>query len=143
MAIEIHRYLFAAACAIGLSGPACAQTTPASQLTDLQAQIPVLKAQAQIAKLRAEINAAGSPGLTRMGSGSINAAPGASPGAPAWRVMEINGFGGQYSATLIDNEGQAHDVTPGLVLPDGWRVASIAPHTVVLIDGAKHRTLEF
>jgi type IV pilus biogenesis protein PilP len=145
---------------IAHSVQASAQTTPAAQLSSLQAQIPVLKAQAEIAKLKAEIADAGKPQSTTTVQPGYPGMPmaGAAQGygvptlrgvhagdadASSWRVTEISGFNGRYSALLIDGDGRAHEVAPGVALPGGWRVTTIAPHTVVLAKGAVRRTLEF
>lgn len=145
---------------IAHSGQASAQTTPAAQLSSLQAQIPVLKAQAEIAKLKAEIADAGKPqsatsvqpgypGMPMAGTAQGYGARtprGVRAGdadASSWRVTEISGFNGRYTALLIDGDGRAHEVAPGFALPGGWHVATIAPHTVVLAKGAVRRTLEF
>jgi type IV pilus biogenesis protein PilP len=162
MSSEFRRLMaVVAACGcIAHSGQASAQTTPAAQLSSLQAQIPVLKAQAEIAKLKAEIADAGKPqstntmqpgypGMPMAGTAQGYGAPafrGAHAGdadAPSWRVTEISGFNGRYTALLIDGDGRAHEVAPGFALPGGWHVAKIAPHTVVLAKGAMRRTLEF
>lgn len=164
MSSEFRRLMFAAACGcFAYVGPASAQTTPAGQLSSLQAQIPVLKAQVEIAKLQAEIVGAGKPQATTTaqpgflgmpmpgaaqgyGATVLRGAPAdhaSDAGASSWRVTEINGFNGRYTALLIDGDGLAHDVAPGVALPGGWRVATIAPHTVVLAKGAVRRTLEF
>ena len=145
---------------IACSGQAGAQTTPAAQLSSLQAQIPVLKAQAEIAKLKAEIADAGKPQSTNTmqpgfpgmpmagaaqgyGAPAFHGAHADDAGASSWRLTEISGFNGRYTALLIDGNGRAHEVAPGFALPGGWRVATIAPHTVVLTKGAVRRTLEF
>lgn len=162
MSSEFRRLMaVVAACGcIAHSGQASAQTTPAAQLSSLQAQIPVLKAQAEIAKLKAEIADAGKPqstntmqpgfpGMPMAGAAQGYGAPtlrgvrGGDADASSWRVTEISGFNGRYTALLIDGDGRAHEVAPGFALPGGWYVATIAPHTVVLAKGAVRRTLEF
>lgn len=162
MSSEFRRLMaVVAACGcIAHSGQASAQTTPAAQLSSLQAQIPVLKAQVEIAKLKAEIADAGKPQSTSSMQPGFPGMPmagaaqgyGALPlrraraddaGASSWRVTEISGFNGRYTALLIDGSGRTHEVAQGLALPGGWHVATIAPHTVVLAKGAVRRTLEF
>ncbi|MHB1669378.1 MAG: type IV pilus biogenesis protein PilP [Thiomonas sp.] len=126
----------------------------------MQAQIPVLKAQAEIAKLKAEIADAGKPRSTTAaqpgfpgmpmagaaqgyGAPTLRGAHADDAGASSWRVTEISGFNGRYTALLVDGNGRAHEVAPGVALPGGWHVATIAPHTVVLAKGGVRRTLEF
>lgn len=143
-----------------------AASTPAGQLSSLQAQIPVLKAQAEIAKLKAEIADAGKsksgtpgmpgapgvpgqgfmpgmPGYAGMPPAAVSATPAPATDAASWRITEINGFNGQYTAVLVDGAGHAHDIAPGIVLPGDWRVAEIAPRTVVLTKGEARRVLGF
>lgn len=163
-------FLFAAFAGLATAASAQAQTlpivapsaasTPAEQLSVLQAQIPVLKAQAEIAKLKAEIADAGKskseiPGAPGVYSGAPGmpgsyagmkiapVAPAPALDAASWRITEISGFDGRYTAVLVDGAGHAHDVAPGIVLPGGWRVAEIAPRTVVLTNGKARRTLGF
>lgn len=62
------------------------------------------------------------------------------PVAASLRLMSVLGIGGSYQATVVDH-GVDCIVHTGSTLSDGWHVERIAPSSVELVRGRRHRVL--
>ena len=146
LSFNAYAALPASADAGGAALPMVAASSPASQLTTLQAQIPVLKAQAEIAKLKEQIAHPSGSGQSGGPAGSFG--PGAGNPKPSFgavapreqypvrhkpepqtpTVLSITGYNGHLQA-IVNIAGQRHIVAPGQQI-DGWVVHQITSATV-------------
>ncbi|MEY2152288.1 hypothetical protein AB7849_15390 [Rhodanobacter sp. 115] len=62
------------------------------------------------------------------------------PVAATLRLVSVLGIGGSYQANVLDH-GVDNIVHTGSTLSDGWHVEQIAPSTVELVRGRRHRIL--
>lgn len=99
----------------------------AAELTRLQEETVLLKAQLRMLDARAEV-AARTQALSQLDdAGNVSVSRGT-----ALRVVSIEGFNRNFSATLQTADGERFDVKPGDTLPGNVHVSSIGPDRVVV-----------